>query len=521
MYNLHISGSTNNFKIKVKPRNNNSIPKNKNFIPPKNKLNQDKNRKMHKSPAHTLNKSENISGAKKVFKTNLKNKIVNHNYKYLNAKKINPLLKFKNYILKNKNSIIINPVQKDNLNISKNNNSLSNYINKTITKNNHNFRRNNTNMNILNIQNNTNYNTTNYNININNNNNIYKNKNSLYNLKKSPINKIKDYLTTDDYLINNINNRNTSLYPLVITEESNKKMNNINKSKIKKSDSVTNTFIKKNHNSIKKLKTNSTSLLNKKTIFINNKNNIKINQNKSRINSNIIGNPISNPISSSGGVMENLSTEKTSGCAHIDNFESKIMNEINDLKNFNNNNDKINKIKILFEESIDYLVPKESQNIFLLLLKEISNINNEYSENIKNLKNMIEQLKIKINNYEKKFSDLTDQFKKKEKELINLKKEVEKYKNELKNQRITSFDTKIKRDNSYFKDLNAKNIDDLDALYFYDKVEYNQNDENEIPKLNLEQKYIEKCIQKEIIKRNEDNLTPFQKIALQFDTSDT
>ena len=104
MYNLHISGSTNNFKIKVKPLNNNSIPKNKHFIPQKNKLNQEKIRKMHKSPAHILNKSENISGAKKVFKTNLKNKIVQNNYKCLNAKKLNPLQNFKNYILKNKNS---------------------------------------------------------------------------------------------------------------------------------------------------------------------------------------------------------------------------------------------------------------------------------------------------------------------------------------------------------------------------------------------------------------------------------
>ena len=42
-----------------------------------------------------------------------------------------------------------------------------------------------------------------------------------------------------------------------------------------------------------------------------------------------------------------------------------------------------------------------------------------------------------------------------------------------------------------------------------------------IPKLNLEQKYIEKCIQKEIIKRNEENLTPFQKIALQFEMANT
>ena len=80
---------------------------------------------------------------------------------------------------------------------------------------------------------------------------------------------------------------------------------------------------------------------------------------------------------------------------------------------------------------------------------------------------------------------------------------------------------KIKRSNLFFKELNEKNIDDLDALYFFDKVEYNQNEEKDIPKLNLEQSYIEKCIQKEIIKRNEDNLTPFQKIALQFEMQDT
>ena len=125
---------------------------------------------------------------------------------------------------------------------------------------------------------------------------------------------------------------------------------------------------------------------------------------------------------------------------------------------------------------------------------------------------MIDNLKIKIKNYENKYNDLLKQFKKNEKELIHLQN---------KNKNASSIDEKIKRDNSFFKELNAKNIDDLDALYFFDKVEYNQNDEKEIPKLNLEQKYIEKCIQKEIIKRNEENLTPFQKIALQFEMANT
>ena len=88
---------------------------------------------------------------------------------------------------------------------------------------------------------------------------------------------------------------------------------------------------------------------------------------------------------------------------------------------------------------------------------------------------------------------------------------------------VSSVDVKMKRNNNTFiKKLNAKNIDDLDALYFFDKINYNQNYvEKDIPKLNLEQKYIEKCMKKEIIKRNEINLTPFQKIALQFEMIST
>ena len=538
MFNLHFSGSTNNFNSKVKAQHTNSITQN-------TKLNQylEKNRKIHKSPAHILNKSQNISGAKNAFKTNIKSKIINNNNKTnLNAKKIVPLQNLKNFHLINKsnNSIKINTLQyqnNNNLSISKNN-SLSNYFTKTCSNKNPNLRRNNTNTNILKRQNNTNYiSTTNNFIN----NNFYHNKSNIYKLKKSPITKIKDYLATDDFILNKNNNinRNSSLYQLAITEESKKKINiNDRKSRaqLKKIESVSNTFIKKNHSSIKKVKTSSTSLLNKKNNFILNINNniIKNNnsnkpQNKSRVESNILG----NPASSSGGFIENLSTEKTSGCARMDNFEVKIMNEIKEIKNCKNE-EKNNKIKLIFEEAIDYLVPKESQNIFLLLLKEIYDINNEYNENINNLKDMVEHLKNKMNIYDNKYTELVNKFKSKEKELNNLKKQVEIFykeknnkfnnKNQNKNnKKIFSIDYKGKRDNSYFKDLNEKNIDDLDALYFFDKIEYNQNDNNkkEMPKLNLEEKYIEKCIQKEIIKRNEINLTPFQKIALQFEMSDT
>ena len=85
----------------------------------------------------------------------------------------------------------------------------------------------------------------------------------------------------------------------------------------------------------------------------------------------------------------------------------------------------------------------------------------------------------------------------------------------------------IKRGNEYFKMLNKKNVNDLDALYFYDKINYNSSydfeskEKRNIPKLNLDAKYIEKCKQKELDKINEANLTPFQKIALQFENTET
>ena len=72
------------------------------------------------------------------------------------------------------------------------------------------------------------------------------------------------------------------------------------------------------------------------------------------------------PTSSSGGFIENLSTEKTSGCARLENFEFKIMQEIKELKNAKaNNNNLIDKIKSIFEEAIDYFIPKEYKNVFV------------------------------------------------------------------------------------------------------------------------------------------------------------
>ena len=132
--------------------------------------------------------------------------------------------------------------------------------------------------------------------------------------------------------------------------------------------------------------------------------------------------------------------------------------------------------------------------------------------------------------------------KNKEKEINNFKNEIEKLNKESKiftNLKIhkiyENFDKKRlkknislnelekKSNNSFITKLNIKNVDDLDALYFFDKVNCMQNNdiEKEMPKLNLEEKYIDKCIKNELIKRNEVKLTPFQKIAMQFEMLDS
>ena len=225
----------------------------------------------------------------------------------------------------------------------------------------------------------------------------------------------------------------------------------------------------------------------------------------------------------------------------MESFEKKVINELKDLKNCKKD-EVIEKIKIITNEAIESLIPKESQNIFLLLTKHIFLINKEYSEIIIHLKKMNENMKNKILIYQSKFKELMNGIKSKEKEIDMMKKEILKLSQKKRDENskikniindngninkkmkkiISSIDLNVKRDyNVFIKELNAKNVDDLDALYFYDKINYYQKEgDKEIPRLNLEQKYIENCIQKEIIKRNEIKLTPFQKVALQFDFLD-
>ena len=518
--------------------NNHTIHKNdkNNSTTPNTKLSQylEKNKLLHKSP-NALNKSQNLTKLQKNHKTSLKYIMVKNNKNSINAKKIIPTKNFKhnqNTKSLSKNSSLSNYCFKIRV---KNNDKITNFIN---------HKRNNTNTNIIDKSSNLNNNSS---INYVKNNKLfyktksnlcsithnYNSKNTIYNksLKKSttsnlnnkprkykkeshsPFNRIKNYLTTEDLLNSrNLKNLKHSLYSYVITEDykKNDKSNNAsyfqNNKKIK-NVSKKNFNAKVNNSNVLSLKKYSTA--SNAGLVLNSKSNTPINiPYKQMINSI----PTANPISSSGGVLENLSTEKTNSCNHLDTVEYKIINEIKELRNINDNNEKINKLKLIFEEVIDYFIPKESQNVFLLISKEFGNINDDNNKKINQLKLDINESNNKLKSYEKKYNELLNKFIKKEKEIMNIKKDNKK---------------EIKRGNEYFKMLNKKNVNDLDALYFYDKIKdkndyaHDSKEKRSIPKLNLDANYIEKCKQKELDKINEANLTPFQKIALQFENTET
>ena len=514
---MYFSGVPNNCKSKIKSRKIISTTPNT-----KIHQNQAKIRKINRTPINTLNKSQNFSITKKVFGHSDIKILKKFHPIQINPKRIFPMhnLKNMNFKFKTKN-LKLHPFIYDNNKNHCKTNSLSN-ITKTVSKISHNLRKTHSNTNIINI---TNTNTTNYNGYIKN--NFYYNSKP-NNLRKNSF-KIRDILNTEDLSISKNLNKQSNLYPLVITEESKKSLNeNISKMRIKKSESTLSKYPKNYYPPIQKLKTYSTTTLTKHDFILSNNENNSNNQENT------------NPVTSNNK-MEIVSSEKKNTSDFFNTFENKIINEIKEFKNYKSN-EIIDKIKEIFKEVIEYLVPKESQNIFSMLLKEIFNINKEYLDNLNNSKEIIEKYKMKIFHYEKKNRGLMGILKNKEKEINNFKNEIEKLNKESKiftNLKIhkiyENFDKKRlkknislnelekKSNNSFITKLNIKNVDDLDALYFFDKVNCMQNNdiEKEMPKLNLEEKYIDKCIKNELIKRNEVKLTPFQKIAMQFEMLDS
>lgn len=565
MSNPYLTGSFNKYRNKIKGNMKMNMS-----ITPNTKITQylerKKNINHHKSPSNLLNKSQNIHENQKISKINLKNYIINKKLNRRNLNHNNSKTK-----ANNKKSNSINP-SRNNFSIKLNsmnnlpgcyiNNNITNFINnnvnniinnnKTMTKNNS-----------LSYYYSSNYNTTN-----NKNKNIGKINND-YTLNKlmcikanlsyyanfnynKGINKIQKKTPTVNLTTDNSNSRNMKSSPCnyFITEESKIYMKDKNRIKNKSKLKMSYLNLKKNK------KKSSNILLNK-------------------IKSNI---PLKIPHKNSYHIPQisyggDISIEKSNPSPPIDTFELKITNELKNLKEANKD-EKNSKLKKIYEDSIEYFIAKEYRNIFLLILKEFDDINKDYLNDIKYLKEKNEELNNKIKNKENENVILKKKLEENENEINIIKKklvenigyynnhqneinyeknyneeeeyeEENEYEENKNNSRyydiVLNKNDKFNRNNYYFAQLNKKNIDDLDAIYFFDKINngninrkiiinnngdnlsnnYNYiNNKGEIvPELNLDPKYIEDCKKRELLKIEEAHLTPFQRVALQFEMS--
>ena len=163
------------------------------------------------------------------------------------------------------------------------------------------------------------------------------------------------------------------------------------------------------------------------------------------------------------------------------------------LENKLNNRNMIYKIyKNIFEEAIRIL-PEKQQNLFNLILNGYQDIIFSYLNNEKNLNEKNESYKNQIKSLEKENIENKKKLENKENEINEWKKKIkfflekspdqiskstnasviitssdkEKDIFELKKKEINNINEERKR---FIENLNRKNIKDLDALYFYDKV---------------------------------------------------
>ena len=587
MSNPYLTGSFIKYRNKIRGnmKTNFSISPN---IKITQYLERKKNINHHKSPTNLLNKSQNIRENQKISKINLKNYIIN---KKLNKKRISNKNKSKNHSRKSNS---INPIN-SNFSIKLNsmnslpgcfiNNNTTYYINNNTNNNNNINNINNNTNNINNINNNKTISKNNslsyyYTSNGNNMTNIHKNKNigkiindqafqklmcmkanisyySNFNYNKNIIHKINKKnamvnLTTDNSNSRNLKSPSGNHF---ITEET--KLALKEKKKIKSRSKPKTSYIntkkckkKSNNNIINKIKTN-------KPLKIPHKNSYH------RPQMSFLG---------------DTATEKNIYSPSIESIELKIVKQLQNIKNVEKET-KFEKLKNTCEEAVEHLVPVEFQKIFYLMIKEFDDINKMNLNDIKYLKGKKEELgnkikilenenniyKIQLEQNNKEMNLIKNKLKqkdnnnlkfpyKKNKTIKNIKfnndktnqynYENENYEDEENlnintesnyDEQISNKVNDVKRDNNYFTKLNIQNINDLDAIYFCDKIQNNktsktnqkngniinlQNNKGDlVPQLNLDPDYIEECKTKELLKLEEENLTPFQRIALQFEIS--
>ena len=560
MSNPYLTGSFNKYRNKIKGnlKMNLSITPN---IKITQYLEKKKNNNHYKSPSNVLNKSQNIRENQKLSKINLKNFLMN---KKLNRRLMNHYrTKTKKH---NKKSNSINPSRN---NFSMKLNSMNNlpgcYINNNTNLLNNNANNNNHNNKTMSKNNSLSYYFSSNNNTSNNNNKNYRKFNNDYNLQKLMCIKTNlSYFAKFNYnkgikiqkknpsvnlTTDNSNSRNLKSSPsnYFITEESKVVMKEKIKSKNKGKLKMSYLYLKKN-----KKKSSNTSILTK---------------NKSNIPLKISYKNAYQPPQMS--LLGDNSIEKSNNSPPIDSFEQKVMNQLKNLKNIERV-EKIDKLKKAYEESIEHFVPKEYRKLFMLIFKEFDDIIKENLNDIKNYSEKNKKLNDKINILDKENISLKKKIEENVNELNLIKKKLIEYienSNNFNQNKLFGEDeyennyyddeeeensyhynsrpfsrniSQFRRNNDYFTQLNKNNLNDLNAIYFFDKINNNingkiiMNNNNEnfgnnynyisnsgeiVPELNLDPQYIEECKRKELIKIEEENLTPFQRIALQFERS--
>jgi len=178
----------------------------------------------------------------------------------------------------------------------------------------------------------------------------------------------------------------------------------------------------------------------------------------------------------------------------FNDLESKLTIQLSE----NKNNNKIKNFNILqntFDEIIK-VFPVNNQHLLKIILKGYNDIVNFYISENKNLKEQNDNFKNKISSLEKELSINKNLLLEKNKIINEIKKKTNNKSQEEKSNSTkgssfnpSSQDKEIiglnKKRNSFqlerqqhIKELNKKNIKDLDALYFYDKIIMNTEEKN-------------------------------------------
>ena len=308
-------------------------------------------------------------------------------------------------------------------------------------------------------------------------------------------------LNTDFSLSRNSNLTN------VVTEDNVKKQNKDNLRHNFLSNYMNNklnkSLIKNNSSKYSDIPTKIFNDSNDESLIINNQENI-INHTDNNFN-----------INNNNYYNNNKSTKSNKSFNDIANNFNELESKLNIKLSENKNNNKTKIYNILqstFEETIQVL-PENNQHLLKVLLKGYHDLITNYLTENRSLKDENENYKSQLQEFEKENSNLKKTVLEKEKIIEYLKKKTTyKSQEEISNStKVSSFDPSShdkdsiglkKKRNSfhlerqhYIEELNKKNIRDLDALYFYDKVVMKTEEKNGplrdnngeiIPKLDLD-----------------------------------